>query len=124
MASPTKGKKILSTSDHIGADIDRSPDSPIRQVKRDRLGSFAESKSRKFNLMELKEIEQELLPIRNKNELKSSNTIKYPQTIVAKQSHPKTLPKIMNESPLKSQNQYMAYRKKKVQLVKQREEDK
>jgi len=58
--------------------------------------------------------------------------IKPSQSVIVKQSHPKTLPKIKNDygssnnnSPLRNQqNSYVAYRKKKMALLKLKDEDK
>jgi hypothetical protein len=95
----------------------------LKLLKRERIGSYAESKNR--GILELKEIEQELAPLRMKNEVKLSGVSK--PGIQGKPQNPKTLPKIFQDSPSSSplrgpaqQNLYVAYRKKKLQVMKQR----
>lgn len=65
-----------------------------------------------------------------KNEIKLSTIIKQHGS-QSKANNPKTLPKIIQDNPSSSplrgqaqQNLYVAYRKKKLQVMKQREEDK
>lgn len=64
-SSPLRSKKAASiTIDRNSQDLDRNPDSPLRLLKRDRVGSFVDNRNK---MMELKEIEQELAPLRLKN---------------------------------------------------------